>query len=712
MSQRTRTSIKKILEEVKNEDIVGVEIRLDWDLPSLVRAQSSGTTTWSLKSHIVMFKDPDSYDHVKATTCERYLSEILGSKDSALLLEMLEGHTSGVSEGLRLGSTSEDVRLRVREWQNNQYMDSGLGGSISASQLVPGPVPSDFTNNFKSGRIRLTSDFAIFQFSSLRDAKDELNTIQALDGLCQAIRPTPPTKTIISNVEYEFSNLDGSGLVKGLGKQNLLISSRLRSTVLSQRNKYCWEKLFAHMTLATARLSPRIGLRLGKGLEIPFDLMLSLSAAEIALKIEGGVVFIGYSTLLFPTAIHGNSAQFHLLTSSEGQINPYIQKYKSRALTTDVSQFKKMRCFLGWCTHADVNLGTKKLPKSIKYSGGANKGKSLQIDGFSTLFQAGASAPFSAVASLQANFSYHEHGLNFPPHKQYEKLLQGTSREVALVYDSGEQRCWLVPKLSLLLHMSQAYASNCGSNPTHGVPYVGPHSDTAALVSFLLPSRETSVFNESLNVSDRLSLYQLMLGLNTNLLSTVRTVKPSSSRKLYGFEYRDVIDEPGRGSCMKELDLGLSSKAWIEIANIADVVLICAGLGDAITATDEPVKWNQQCGKVPQGQDYLTATTSCLKVLVERKGGALNSTPKARQLKISDEWHWNVFENPFLSCSHHGTHGSGDCWKNTRIIQHLDPQPSFLRKLLRVYAKPASTSITIPDSGAVVFGALSKVPNI
>lgn len=218
----------------------------------------------------------------------------------------------------------------------------------------------------------------------------------------------------------------------------------------------------------------------------------------------------------------------------------------------------------------------------------------------------------------------------------------------------------------------------------------------------------------SLNVSDRLSLYQLMCGLNTNLLRTVRTVrtvKPSGSRRLYGFEYRELIDEPGRGSCMKELDLGLSSKVWIEIANTADVVLVCAGLGDAITATDKPVKWNQQCGKVPQGQDYLTATTSCLKAIFERKSGALNNTLAARQLKISDEWRWNVFESPFLFCSHHGSHGSGDCWKNTRMIQHLDPQPSLLRKLLGIYAKPASTSITITDSGAVVFGALSMVPN-
>jgi DNA-binding transcriptional regulator LsrR (DeoR family) len=146
MSQRTRTSIKKILEEVKNEDIVGVEIRLDWDLPSLVRAQSSRTTTWSLKSHIVMFKDPDSYDNVKATTCERYLSEILGSKDSALLLEMLEGLTVGISEGLGLGPTSEDVHRQAREWQHNQYIDSGLGGLISTAQLDIGAVLSNFTS--------------------------------------------------------------------------------------------------------------------------------------------------------------------------------------------------------------------------------------------------------------------------------------------------------------------------------------------------------------------------------------------------------------------------------------------------------------------------------------------------------------------------------------------------------------------------------------
>jgi hypothetical protein len=54
-----------------------------------------------------------------------------------------------------------------------------------------------------------------------------------------------------------------------------------------------------------------------------FDLMISLAAAEFHLPIAGGVVFFGYRTVLFPTALNGDSAQFHLLTTNDGQVNPY-----------------------------------------------------------------------------------------------------------------------------------------------------------------------------------------------------------------------------------------------------------------------------------------------------------------------------------------------------------------------------------------------------
>lgn len=303
-----------------------------------------------------------------------------------------------------------------------------------------------------------------------------------------------------------------------------------------------------------------------------FGLMLSLAAAEFQLVVDGGVVFIGYRTILFPTAIHGDSAQFHLLTASEGQINPYMQEYGSRILTEDATQFEKKRCFLGWCTNAQVNLGTETLPISIKSSGGDDKETSMKLDGYATMLQAGGSAPLAATLGVQSNYKCFSHRLRFAPATNYTQLLEDTAREVTLVYVSDERRAWLVPKLSLLLHMSQAYASYRGC-PRDQVPLVEPHSDAIDLVRCLerLGGTLVSGYGE-----DVIQFRQLMLWLNTNLLEIPGLIKQSGGRKLYGFEFMDIIAQPGRGACMKKLSLELADKAWIEIANAVDAVVVYA----------------------------------------------------------------------------------------------------------------------------------------
>jgi hypothetical protein len=461
----------------------------------------------------------------------------------------------------------------------------------------------------------------------------------------------------------------------------------------------CWEALFQSCTLVACSLKPRLGF--GKGLELSFDLMISLAAAEFHLIVAGGVVFIGYRTVLFPTAVYGDCAQFHLITTNDGQINPYTLEYGSRMLTENATQFKKMRCFLGWCTNAQVNLGSRTLSTTITYSGGSDKGNSIQLDGFSATVQAGASAPLSAILGLQSNFKYVSHRLQFTPSSSYSQLLQDTAREVAMIYDAAQRRCWVVPKLSLLLHMSQVYASQCVDVPDDQVPSVAPHSNGLDLVRGLETSGETRILGDG---RDAFRFRHLMLGLNTNLLGAIALIQDSTRKKLYGFEFMDIITQPGRGSCMKELKTDLAAKDWFDIANVVDAVVVCANLGDAITVADRATTQSKQCNKVPCGSDYLTATICCLKRLIERKGGVLDGDVKAHLLQISENSFWDFAKNPFLACQHDVS--SGACWKRADIFQRLISRWDW-RKRTFVKQLPTSIVIPIPVSGAVVFGTTS-----
>jgi hypothetical protein len=195
-----------------------------------------------------------------------------------------------------------------------------------------------------------------------------------------------------------------------------------------------------------------------------------------------------------------------------------------------------------------------------------------------------------------------------------------------------------------------------------------------------------------------------MLGLNTNLLRAIALIQDSTRKKLYGFEFMDIITQPGRGSCMKELKTNLPAKDWFGIANVVDAVVVCANLGDAITAVDRASTQSKQCNKVPCGSDYLTATICCLKRLVERRGGALDGDVKAHLLQISENSFWDLRKDPFLECQHDVS--SGACWQRADIFQHLisrwdRTKRNFIKQL------PAPIVIPIPVSGAVVFGTTS-----
>lgn len=100
---------------------------------------------------------------------------------------------------------------------------------------------------------------------------------------------------------------------------------------------------------------------------------------------------------------------------------------------------------------------------------------------------------------------------------------------------------------------------------------------------------------------------------------------------------------------MKELHVGkCAGKASINIANEVDAVLVCAGLGDAVTAANEARTRSNQCSRVSQDYDYLASIINCLKILVKNRGEVLEGDLQAQMLQISDDRFWDLSSNPLL----------------------------------------------------------------
>ncbi|KAK0616786.1 hypothetical protein B0T14DRAFT_497945 [Immersiella caudata] len=517
----------------------------------------------------------------------------------------------------------------------------------------------------------------------------------------------------------------------GLPEYRLRIRVVLERKSLPESKYSCWRRLFASGNVlgqpadddlgqniaAEQPLSPisphSVPEDFGRGLEIPFDLMICLAAVELPLVIDGGVVFVGYETILVPTAISEDrtTVQFHVIArpksvepveEGHGQINPYLMdlgtRLRGRSMKTE--WLRSRRCFLGWRTEARINLGTRNLDPKVGYSHRdlrTSRRASIR-GGQEAMLQMGTSHGVSALVRVQETYRFTGHQRRFTLSGDYSKLLRDTAAEIVAVYDAQERRCWLVPKLSLLLHMSHTYVLNCPDNPADNIPYVEPHTDATNIIPLLEPLGNQPVFRNQTTTTPLL-LRQLLLGLNTNILplTSPALTKPTTRAPLLGFEYIETITTPGRGSAMKPLP-SFPSRPWLDILATIPTIITCSSLGDAIIpAPSSPTRnpSNPLCAIIPRNQDFLTATIPVLSRLARRGGGELpvSSFPMQlsykqanpatyRPVRLSENMVWNVSGDPFEECTH-GEKAGETCWERRGLLQGVEAKgANRLRKFV------------------------------
>ncbi len=716
ISKAMRFQFESLRTLIKVISTAGVETSLDpicwqWEVPAALRVEDWTPVDTMMdqlmdtRRLIVLTRKEmttenglECADLVQATTCEEYLKENFKAETHRSILELLELIKSTEFEFPSSGKSFMQTRILLSSLISIADRRTGLGVSILRDGSIISYEKEATAIHLHCSPYRLWFDFR----HSKIDIMEVLDLIEALDWLCRTLRSTTPENLVLSEATYSLELQAIRESDDASQKYFFTPCVELKTSPLPHSKHSCWQQLFRCCTVTN---SGCIGTHsFGQGLEISFDSMISLAAIEFCLNIRDeftkkeGLVLIGYQTILFPTAVEKNCAQFHLITTKEGQINPYILDLGERVLTTDVAQFQKMKCFLGWCDTAQINLGTRHLPATVKWSGGQTRGKSLHLEGYSLLAQIGASAPLSAVVQVQADFKYAYHHQQFTPLGNYSKLLHDTARELIVVYDATQRRSWLVPKLSLLLHMSRAYVLRCKDVPEDRVPYVEPHVDAAEVIQPLIPLGNTVVYGEQ---GHEFLFHQLLLGLNINLLKTTASKSNSSGKSLFGFDFMDIVTEPGRGTCMKELKLLQSGKFWTKIANVVDAVVVCSELGEAIVAADTSNKANAECNKLPKDLDYLATTLPCLVRLAEREGVDLK-TAQLHNVKIAEKTLWSLTGNPFQVCQHNS---SETCWEQSDLVQQLVSEDSTrIRLFLNTQKKALPQVPGLPLSGAVVFG--------
>lgn len=216
----------------------------------------------------------------------------------------------------------------------------------------------------------------------------------------------------------------------------------------------CWTMLYPSAVVAWGfPIAPRDETA---GLEIPWNLMLSFSGAKFPIEFQGSIIIRQDPMVVFPVAKTRSGTQWHAVS---GGLRPFFEEIKLSPLLPiqDVMQsVLHGRHFVGWLNHAQVNLGTQ--PPIDQTSGAeCDNRRGIQLG-----------EEFSATLNIRHPWAFGLAGggkILTPRSKRqriegrqlnYHFELRRSMRTQAIYYDCRSKTGWLVPELSLLLHVAYA----------------------------------------------------------------------------------------------------------------------------------------------------------------------------------------------------------------------------------------------------------------
>ena len=490
--------------------------------------------------------------------------------------------------------------------------------------------------------------------------------------------------------------------------------------------KTCWLDLFSNCVIAMGFPIPKRSNG-EKGIELPYGIMTSQAGTLFSKTYKGGLFLRGLSTLIYPTASWEDhqSVQWHIfdsVTSRErlppGTIplltSPDEFRSSNWVRCTDLEKLALApRTFLGYCKDINIYLATENSEISrVTYSQAENEShrSALLLDSL-----AGGTSGIGMVSAQASMRFVRPKGLvRCSMHDTLPGLLDSAQLRPVLVYDDHPeaQKGWLVPTLSVILHMAHVWAQ--GKYLLNKIPYVSPCWNAEGMAMRLiqehggLPLRfkreemampqfqedwtlrlqwEPEIKYECL----RDVVQKLLISLEELIVDEALAEKDPDptvsfeSSKVYGW---DLVDIAKLSLKCRRKQLSIH-ESWTVLSNEV-LTLFCQGLGEVIrpaSASNICSTWNP----IPSQRHYLTATVPCLRQLSLQYGRA--STFQCLRLSKDGYWHWpsdGLFDDCDCDANSLSTSNTHKCVKVPQQISRTD-----------VASKSGQY---LPTQGAVVFG--------
>ncbi|KAF1950615.1 hypothetical protein CC80DRAFT_482470 [Byssothecium circinans] len=394
----------------------------------------------------------------------------------------------------------------------------------------------------------------------------------------------------------------------------------------------CWLPLFSGAVIASGFPIPERANEMG--LEISLELLTAMAGVCHAVEYDGGIVMKGYSHMFVPVRQSGDRLQWHATTSQDSDTrltySAGLSQCGPRALSDEVTleDIRRLRPIVGWCSIAVSNLGSSTANyENIDYSGATDAESSLRCAGGSLGFQ-----QFGA-AQLNFRFGVKDGKCHFQRTGPFQRIVSAAENTMVALYDTGEQRAWLVPASNVLLHMVQ-HRHYLEPFELNAKPII---LDTTIAVGS--SAKQTLLKNASVRLSDSEDYTFKDFILNTwSLLeflidqdvtrdrnSAGTSVKGTLREYLYGYEFKAVVQEraPFR---RKEVQLSKTHGGWpLLLRDIDALVLFADGFEDLIVPCPRSnAGLCRSWQRVPKGKDYLATTTKTLKDLYDVAGCRLS----------------------------------------------------------------------------------------
>ncbi|KAJ5611872.1 hypothetical protein N7528_008977 [Penicillium herquei] len=459
----------------------------------------------------------------------------------------------------------------------------------------------------------------------------------------------------------------------------------------SKRNGECWHDLFRSGVVVDGfPISRRPEVGPVKGLDVPLPMMARLVQANYVNTFLGSMVIKGFSSMLFPTEIHGEMIVWHLVHNRNGDRISYLDSTVVPIQDMSTSLLSQARHILGWSTNAN-NLAGSHLPR-LRPGDAGLLSQAFIYNG--QIIKGGA--PFLVGYK------------DTPPHVSrggYLMQLRWIVRKSVVLWDEEAKRGWLLNGASALLHLVRAsilhdiegpFGSECHFKwETFEEGRVDSMAASKFAVGVLLnpKNRALTIYegeDDHVKFEDRVKHFLNILEQISDY--QVRAAGPGGSgykaiprAHFEGWDFHDLATELDPLHPRRAI-FASKGKAWVDFTrSIHAINLLGRNFGEILAPSDISCPY---WASLPRGEYYLAVGISDLKMILEYTGD-----PTTNPIRLSENLVWHNSDTVFEPCGCAGA-----------TVDHTDIVQVILPDTLSVKSETCLHTANLSHHGAIIFG--------